>query len=86
MPESINRSPASMTDLQGDAWAAWNASYHEPQPEAYRALSYALYQQAWHERISARFAQLDEQNELLDKLLAAGRVQRRPSRLTRSGS
>ena len=84
MPESIDRSLVPTTDLQGDAWAAWNASYHESQPEAYRALGHALYRQAWHERISARLAQLDEQNELLDKLLAAGRTQRRQPRLSRS--
>lgn len=57
--------------LQGDAWTAWNASYHEPDGEGYRALARSLYQQDVHERILAQFARLDEQNARLDALLAS---------------
>jgi len=60
---------SSVSPLDRDAWAAWNASYHEPQRDAYRALGLALYQQAWHERIRTRFEELDEQNARLDALL-----------------
>jgi hypothetical protein len=58
-----------VSSLQGDAWAAWNASYHEGNPEAYQALARALYRQDVHERIAAQLARLDEQNALLDALL-----------------
>ena len=60
---------SSVSPLQGDAWAAWNASYHEVAGDAYRALGHALYRQAWQERIRAHLARLDEQNALLDELL-----------------
>jgi hypothetical protein len=66
---SQDLSHTSVSPLQGDAWAAWNASYHEEHREAYRALSNALYRQAWHERIEARFAELDAQNARLDAML-----------------
>jgi hypothetical protein len=59
----------SVSPLQGDAWAAWNASYHEEHREAYQALSSALYRQAWHERIQAQFARLDAQNARLEDIL-----------------
>lgn len=59
-----------VTPLQGDAWAAWNASYHEPNGEVYRTLGTALYVQDWRERITVQFALLDEQNAQLDSLLA----------------
>lgn len=55
--------------LQSDAWAAWNASYHDPLPDAYRAVSLALYRQAVGERIQALFARLDEQNTRLDAVV-----------------
>lgn len=57
--------------LQGEAWEAWNASYHEEDRGSYRALGEALYRQAVHERISLDFARLDEQNAWLDQMLAA---------------
>lgn len=71
----------SVSPLQGDAWAAWNASYHEEHREAYRALSSALYRQAWHERIEARFAELDAQNAHLDAMLRqqSGRAHTHPA-------
>lgn len=55
--------------LQGDAWAAWNASYHAPMPDMYRTLSLSLYKQALHQRIQTLFVRLDEQNAQLDALL-----------------
>jgi hypothetical protein len=58
-----------ISHLQSDAWAAWNASYHDPLPDAYRTVSLALYRQAMGERIQALFARLDEQNSELDVLL-----------------
>lgn len=68
----MQTSPRSLPvlPLQGDAWAAWNASYHEANSDAYRALGHALYHQAWQERINAQFAKLDEQNARLDALLS----------------
>lgn len=62
---------AGMSALQGEAWAAWNASYHEANADAYRALALALYQQDVRDRIAAQFARLDEQNARLDALLQA---------------
>jgi hypothetical protein len=62
---------ACASPLQGDAWAAWNASYHEPNADAYRALARALYRQDVQERIMAQFARLDEQNARLDALLSS---------------
>jgi hypothetical protein len=52
--------------LQGEAWAAWNASYSAPVRDAYRSVGRALYQQDIHERISHLFARSDEQNRYLD--------------------
>jgi hypothetical protein len=66
-----NRFSDYVSPLQGDAWAAWNASYHEPNGEVYRTLGTALYVQDWRERVTAQFALLDEQNAQLDALLAA---------------
>jgi hypothetical protein len=60
-----------ISPLQGEAWEAWNASYHaEINREAHRALGRALYELDVHERITSLLAQLDEQNALLDSLLA----------------
>jgi hypothetical protein len=67
----IQHTKSKSPSLRGDAWAAWNASYHEPNAEAYRALALALYQQDVRERIAEQFARLDEQNARLDALLAA---------------
>jgi hypothetical protein len=52
--------------LQGDAWAAWNASYYAEDREAYRSVSLDLYQQDLHQRVSALFKRGDEQNALID--------------------
>jgi hypothetical protein len=65
-----NRPALAPSPLQGDAWAAWNASYHESNAEAYRALASALYRQDLWERIAVQLSLLDEQNALLDALLA----------------
>lgn len=65
----------AISPLQGDAWAAWNASYHAPVSDAYRVMSHALYQQDVHERIESLFARSDAQNAELDALL-----KRRPTR------
>jgi hypothetical protein len=62
---------AQISALQGDAWVAWNDSYHEEDPGSYRALGEALYRRAVHERIAVDFARLDEQNAWLDRMLAA---------------
>lgn len=61
----------TLSATQGDAWAAWNASYHEANGDVFRALGTALYMQDWRERIAAQLAKLDEQNALLDALLSA---------------
>ena len=59
----------SISPLQGGAWAAWNASYHEPLRDVHRSVARALYEQDMHERIVALFARLDAQNARLDELL-----------------
>lgn len=59
----------SISRLQADAWAAWNASYHAPDGDAYRVVSRSLYEQDVQERIIALFNRSDEQNALLDTLL-----------------
>ena len=69
-----NRFSGEVSPLQGDAWAAWNASYHEPNGEVYRALGTALYVQDWRDRVTAQLALLDEQNAQLDALLAAAKA------------
>lgn len=61
----------TVSALQGKAWEAWNASYHETDTEGLRALSEALYCQDMHDRVSALFAELDEQNKQVDALLQA---------------
>lgn len=58
-----------VTRLQGDAWAAWNASYHAEDRDAYRTVSRTLYVQDVHERIERLFARSDEQNRYLDMIL-----------------
>ncbi len=69
--QPTERCRTGASPLQGDGWAAWNASYHEPNAEAYRALARALYRQDLQERIMAQFARLDEQNARLDALLSS---------------
>jgi len=59
----------SISRLQADAWAAWNASYHAPDGDAYRVVSRSLYEQDVHERITALFHRSDEQNAHLDAML-----------------
>lgn len=63
----------SISPLQGDAWAVWNASYSAPEPDAYRELSRSLYNQDVRERITALFARSDAQNARLESLLAQSR-------------
>lgn len=58
----------TVTELQGEAWAAWNASYTAPEREAYRTVSMALYRQDVSERIAHLFSRSDEQNRTLDRL------------------
>lgn len=58
-----------ITPLQGDAWAAWNQSYHAEDRDLYRHVSRDLYSQDVHERVSALLSRSDEQNALLDALL-----------------
>jgi hypothetical protein len=60
----------AISRLQGDAWAAWNASYHAEERDLYRDVSRALYNQDVQERIRTLFARSDAQNTLLDALLA----------------
>ena len=56
--------------LQGDAWAAWNASFHAEAKDAYQTVGNALYAQDIHERIETLFARSDAQNAFLDSVLA----------------
>jgi hypothetical protein len=59
----------AVTALQGEAWAAWNASYTAPEREVYQTVSMALYRQNVHERIEQLFSRSDEQNSRLDTML-----------------
>ena len=65
----------NISPLTGEAWAAFNASYHEPHVDAYRVVGSTLYQHAMSERIQSLFARLDEQNARLDALLAERSLQ-----------
>lgn len=67
----------TLSSLQADAWAAWNASYCEPVGDAYQTLGGALYRLDLQERITALFALSDEQNRRLDALLARGSISSR---------
>jgi hypothetical protein len=58
--------------LQSEAWALCNASYHEQNSEAYRAVARALYEQDVHERIQAMLARGDFQNDWLEMALRSG--------------
>lgn len=66
---AVEKQVYSISALQGDAWAVWNASYQAEEREPFYALSRALYRQDVHERIAALFARSDEQNRHLDMLL-----------------
>ena len=59
----------AISQLQGDAWAAWNASYSAPARDAYRSVGQALYRQDISERITHLFARSDEQNREIDLML-----------------
>jgi hypothetical protein len=74
MASSLTDSPAGfpISRLQGDAWAAWNASFYAEEKDAYRTVGRALYAQDIHERITTLFARSDAQNAFLDALLASG--------------
>jgi hypothetical protein len=61
---------SSVSVLQEMAWAACNASYHEPNPDEYRMLGRSLYREAVRDRIAILFARSDEQNARLDAMLA----------------
>jgi hypothetical protein len=64
--ESSNVFP--ITRLQGDAWAAWNASFHAEEKAVYQTLGRDLYAQDVHDRIQALFARSDAQNAFLDEV------------------
>jgi squalene cyclase len=68
-PSQVEWNTLAVTALQGEAWAAWNASYTAPEREAYRTVSMALYRQDVHERIERLLERSDEQNHRLDTLL-----------------
>lgn len=61
--------PFPISRLQGEAWAAWNASFHAEEKDAYRTVGRALYAEDVHERIAFLFARSDAQNAYLDDLL-----------------
>jgi hypothetical protein len=65
----IESNTLAVTALQGEAWAAWNASYTAPEREVYQTVSMALYRQDVHERIERLFSRSDEQNSRLDTML-----------------
>jgi hypothetical protein len=68
---TIAQTALPVSQLQGEAWAMWNASYHAPEREAYRVVSRALYRQDVRDRITALFARSDEQNARIDGMLRA---------------
>ncbi|GAC1319118.1 MAG: hypothetical protein NVSMB22_01850 [Chloroflexota bacterium] len=63
---TVERHISPISRLQGDAWAAWNASYSAEDREIYQSVSRSLYQQDVRERIVSLFARSDEQNRRLD--------------------
>jgi hypothetical protein len=69
-PMTDSRADFAISQLQGDAWAAWNASFHAEEKDAYRTVGRALYAQDVHERITNLFARSDAQNAFLDMMLA----------------
>lgn len=58
-----------ISPLQSEAWALCNASYHEQNSEAYRAVARVLYEQDVHERIEALVRRGDSQNQRLEMAL-----------------
>jgi hypothetical protein len=70
-PTMDSRTVFPISRLQGDAWAAWNASFHAEEKDVYRIVGRALYEQDVHERIQTLFARSDAQNAFLDDLFAA---------------
>lgn len=66
-----SRTVFPISRLQGDAWAAWNASFHAEEKDVYRTLGRDLYAQDVHERIETLFARSDAQNAFLDMILTA---------------
>lgn len=69
-PRIIARPKFRISELQSNAWAAWNASYAAEEKDLYHEVSRDLYRQAVHEKVTTLFARSDEQNALLDTLLA----------------
>jgi hypothetical protein len=66
---STNPSDQLSTDasvMRDAAWALYNASYTVHAPGLYRETGQWLYQQALSTDIASLFAQLDQQNRLLD--------------------
>ena len=70
-PITESRADFPVSQLQGDAWAAWNASFHAEEKDAYRTVGRALYAQDIHERITTLFARSDAQNAFLDAVRAS---------------
>lgn len=64
----LHPSTGSISSLQGDAWASWNASYHQSQRDIHRDVARMFYEQDMRERITTLFARLDEQNACLDRM------------------
>lgn len=65
----VESNTLAVTELQGEAWAVWNASYTAPEREVYRTVSMALYRQDVRERIERLFDRSDEQNHRIDAWL-----------------
>ena len=68
-PKAVERYAPTISALQGQAWTAWNESYHVEDRHTYQSLGRELYAQDMHERIETLFARSDEQNAMLDSLL-----------------
>ena len=69
-PTTDSRAVFSISRLQGDAWAAWNASFYAEEKDIYQSVGRELYAQDVHERIETLFARSDAQNAFLDMMLA----------------
>jgi hypothetical protein len=68
IPTYAENLASSTARLQSAAWTACNASYHEPDPDLYRAAGRMLYRRATQEQIKALFARSDQQNARLDAM------------------
>jgi hypothetical protein len=66
----------SVSFLQARAWTIANTSYRASGGAAYRAYARELYDEDLHERITALFAKLDQQNAQVDAALMAGKGER----------